>query len=93
MTQLQIASHSSGEDNKAAYLYCGGKASSLKDAKRALFENAIITQFALRLTEDDIDNVDVVDDDKDVVDSDTINLDTAIEIPNQINGAEIGEAE
>ena len=90
---LGIASHSSGDDIKAAYLYCGGKASNLKDAKRSTFENAIIAQFALRLTEDDGIDVAEVFNDTDVVCDDIIQLNAGINIPNKTDEVEIGTTE
>ena len=90
---LGIASHSSGDDIKAAYLYCGGKASSLKDSKRSTFENAIIAQFELRLMEDDGNDVEEIDNDENVVGEDIIKLNIGINIPKKTDEVEIGTVE
>ena len=52
-----LAAHSSGDDIKAAFLYCGGKPNSLKDGKRATFEQAIIEQFSCRFNDEECDDV------------------------------------
>ena len=59
---MGLTTHSSGDDIKAAFLHCGGKASTLKDSKRVTFEDAIVEQFAERFkpvesSEDDAKNL------------------------------------